>query len=39
MWQAFPTSDYYEGSVPCAACGRKLTYSLAGELHMVPKFM
>lgn len=27
MWQAFPASDYYEGSVPCAAYGRKLTYS------------
>jgi len=39
VWQAFPASDYYEGSVPCVAFGRKLTYSLAGESHMVPKFM
>jgi hypothetical protein len=39
VWQAFPASDYYEGSAPCAACGRKLAYSLARELRMVPKFM
>lgn len=39
MWQAFPASDYYEGSVPYAVYGRKLTDSFAGELHMVPKFM
>jgi hypothetical protein len=42
MWWALPTSDYYGGSAPRRAYGRRLAYSLWltfwGEPCVVPKF-